>query len=76
MKSISYVDNLVEATVYLMENMKPGIEAYNYADESHINAIEISNVIAKALGKKNPITIPYWLAYTMALPFDGFDSFN
>lgn len=71
LKSISYVENLVEATVYLMGNMKSGIEAYNYADEPHMNAIEISNVIAKALKKGNPITIPYWLAYTMALPFDG-----
>ena len=71
LKSISYVENLVEATVYLMDGMKVGIEAYNYADEPHMNAIEISNVIAKALGKNNPITIPYWMAYTMALPFDA-----
>jgi GlcNAc-P-P-Und epimerase len=70
LKSISYVENLVEATIFLMKSMKNGIEAYNYADEPHMNAIEISNVIAKALGKSNPITIPYGLAYTLAMPFD------
>ena len=53
-----------------MENMKKGIEAYNYANESHINAIEISNVIANGPRRKNPITVPFWLVYTMALPFD------
>jgi GlcNAc-P-P-Und epimerase len=70
LKSISYVENLVEATIFLMERKVIGIQAYNYADEPHMNAIEISNIIAKALGKSNPIMIPYWLAYMMALPFD------
>lgn len=70
LKSISYVENLVEATVFLLKNMKAGLDAYNYADEPHINAIEISNVIAKTLGKRNPITIPYELAYALALPFN------
>ena len=53
-----------------MENMKTGIEAYNNANESQINAIEISNVIANALRRKNPITVQFWLVYTVALPFD------
>jgi len=70
LKSISYVENLVEATIFLMEKINIGIEAYNYADEPHINAIEISNVIANELSRKKPVTVPYWLAYTMALPFD------
>jgi GlcNAc-P-P-Und epimerase len=70
LKSISYVKNLVEATVFLMQKMNEGIEAYNYSDEPHMDSTEISNIIAKALGKQNPITVPYWLAYTMAIPFD------
>ena len=69
-KSISYVENLVEATVHLMDKMQFGIEAYNYSDEPHMNATEISNVIAESLRKNNPVTIPYWLAYTLAIPFD------
>ena len=30
----------------------------------------IGETIAVALGKPKPITLPYWLVYTLALPFD------
>ncbi len=69
-KSITYVENLVEATLFLYNNMKPGIEVYNYSDEPHHSSIQISNTIAKALGKKEPLTLPYWIALVVAIPFD------
>jgi nucleoside-diphosphate-sugar epimerase len=69
-KSIAYCKNLVDATLFLKENMKPGIEIYNYADEPQLTSREIANAIAKFLGKKSPITLPYWLVYFMGIPFD------
>ena len=53
-----------------MENMKTGTSVYNYADEKQMTAREIGQVIAKALGKKQPMTLPYGLMYAMGVPFD------
>jgi nucleoside-diphosphate-sugar epimerase len=69
-KSIAYVENLVAATRFLMERMKPGVEIYNYADEPQLTTRQISNVIAEALGKKIRITIPKIIGITLGLPFD------
>lgn len=70
LKSISYVENLVDATLFLMDKMKPGIDAYNYADKPHMNGIEIGNIIATAMNKSKPWVIPYPMAIAMAIPFD------
>ena len=51
-KSIAYVENLVRATLYLKDAMKPGFAIYNYADEPQLTTREISNTIAQALNKK------------------------
>ena len=69
-KSIAYVKNLVEATLFLMERMKPGVHIYNYSDKPQFTSLEIAKVITETLGKNNPITLPYWLVCTMAIPFD------
>ncbi len=69
-KSIAYVRNLVAATLFLADKMKPGVQIYNYADEPQLKSREIGSIIAHALGKKEPITLPYWMVYTMGLPFD------
>ena len=69
-KSIAYVKNLVEATIWLMDRMKPGVQVYNYADSKQLSSRHIASVISKALGRKEPITLPYWLVYTMGIPFD------
>jgi nucleoside-diphosphate-sugar epimerase len=69
-KSIAYCKNLVDATLFLKDNMKSGVEIYNYADEPQMTSREIANTIAKFLGKKSPITLPYWFVYVMGIPFD------
>ncbi|HEY9047948.1 MAG TPA: NAD-dependent epimerase/dehydratase family protein [Ohtaekwangia sp.] len=69
-KSIAYVENVVEGTMFLMERMKPGVSVYNYADEPQLTAREISNLIAKALGKKIRITVPPFIGILLGLPFD------
>lgn len=70
-KSVAYVENLVSATLYLMERVKPGISIYNYADEPQLSTREIGETIASALDKKIRITIPRSLGILMGLPFDA-----
>lgn len=69
-KSIAYVENLVQATLFLKERMKPGVSIYNYADEPQLSTREISNVIAETLNKKIRLSIPKTLGVMMGLPFD------
>jgi nucleoside-diphosphate-sugar epimerase len=69
-KSIAYVENLVQATLFLKERMKPGVSIYNYSDEPQLTTREISNVIAEALNKKIRLSVPKTLGVMMGLPFD------
>ena len=69
-KSIAFVDNLVQAMLYLMQDMKTGISIYNYADEKQMTTHEIAEVISAALGKKQAMTLPYGLMYALGVPFD------
>jgi GlcNAc-P-P-Und epimerase len=69
-KSIAYAENVVQAALFLLEAMRPGMEIYNYADQQQMTVAEISTTIAAALGKRQPLSVPYALAYTMGLPFD------
>lgn len=69
-KSIGYVKNLVEATLYLIDKMKPGVSIFNYSDEPQLTSREIASHITKTINKREPITLPYWAVYTMGLPFD------
>ncbi|MFK7946497.1 MAG: NAD-dependent epimerase/dehydratase family protein [Saprospiraceae bacterium] len=69
-KSIVYVKNIVDATLFLMKQMKTGVDIYNYADEPQLTSREIASAITESLSKREPITLPYWAVYTMGIPFD------
>jgi len=69
-KSIVYVKNLVDATLFLMKQMKPGVDIYNYADEPQLTSRQIASSISKSLSSGEPITLPYWIVYAMGTPFD------
>jgi nucleoside-diphosphate-sugar epimerase len=69
-KSIAYVENLVNATIFLKNKIKPGVSIYNYADEPQLTTRQISDTIAHALNKKIRITIPKTLGVMMGIPFD------
>jgi nucleoside-diphosphate-sugar epimerase len=69
-KSIAYVENLVDATFHLVSRMAPGIEICNYSDEPHLNGFEISDAIAEALGRTRAIPIPMSLALAVGWVFD------
>jgi nucleoside-diphosphate-sugar epimerase len=51
-KSMSYVENLAEAAVFLMEKMAPGMAVYNYSDYDHLTSGEVIDVIHTCLGRK------------------------
>lgn len=69
-KSIAYVENLVDATLVLKQKMAPGVSIYNYSDEPQLTARQISETIAGALGKKIHFTIPRRLGIAAGIPFD------
>ena len=69
-KSIAYVENLVQATIWLIERMKPGVAVYNYSDLPHLTNRQIASVIAKALQRSEPLTMPKSILKALAIPFD------
>jgi GlcNAc-P-P-Und epimerase len=70
-KSVAYVENLVHATGFLMKNMRPGVEIFNYADEPQMTTGELVGLIAGAAGVPEPrLVIPYLPAYLAAKALD------
>ncbi|MGE0770172.1 MAG: NAD-dependent epimerase/dehydratase family protein [Cyclobacteriaceae bacterium] len=69
-KSIAYVENLVKATLFLLDRMKPGVSIYNYADEPQLTSREIGEIIAASLGKKIRLTLPKSVGLMLGRPFD------
>ena len=69
-KSIAYVKNVVDATLFLIDNLTSGVSIYNYADKPHLTSKEIANTISNKLDKKVRITLPKFLGIMLGLPFD------
>jgi GlcNAc-P-P-Und epimerase len=69
-KSIAYVENLVQLTLKLADTMVAGVSIYNYADEPQLTSRVIGDTIASALGKKIRITLPRPVAILLGAPFD------
>lgn len=53
-KSIGYVENLVEATLFLIERIRPGIQIYNYSDEPQFTTKQLITLIANKAGVSVP----------------------
>lgn len=71
LKSACYVKNLIDATLFCMERMKPGVSVFNYVDKPDLTVRQMVTVISDALGRRTPaISLPLWLGMTAALPFD------
>lgn len=71
-KSICYVENLLDATLFLWgsENVAP-FDCFNYIDKPDLSSGELSEKIARALGRrKGSVRIPLGLALAMCWPFD------
>lgn len=71
-KSLSYVENLVEATLFLWEKHDlPEFDVFNYVEKPDLTSRGISESIYRSLGRTPPRWhVPMWLARLGALPFD------
>jgi GlcNAc-P-P-Und epimerase len=70
-KSVGYVENVTDATLFLIDRMKAGIQLYNYADSPHLTTRELVRCIAAKLQMGVPfVRIPKAIALAFALPFD------
>jgi nucleoside-diphosphate-sugar epimerase len=78
-KSLSYVENIVECTLFLA-GLLPGrpparsiepFEIFNYIDKPDFTSTQISDAVSRSLGKRPAPAVPYTLATLLALPFDA-----
>jgi nucleoside-diphosphate-sugar epimerase len=53
-KSTSYIENLVGATLFLMDRMEKGVQTYTYVDEPALTTGTLVERICKLLGKSPP----------------------
>jgi nucleoside-diphosphate-sugar epimerase len=70
-KSIAFVENLVEATLFVLDHLRPGLEVFNYSDEPQLTTRELVSLIAETAGVRQPrLKIPLPLALRVATVFD------
>ncbi len=70
-KSVAYVENLIDATIFLLERLKPGVEIYNYSDYPHSTSSQIVKMITQYLQCGLPkLRIPLRAAAALASIFD------
>jgi nucleoside-diphosphate-sugar epimerase len=70
-KSIAYVENLVDATIFLLEHLKLGVNIYNYSDYPAATTAKIVEIILKLFSYPSPkIKIPLMPALILTGIFD------
>lgn len=71
-KSLSYVENLIDATLYLWNRGFSGYEVFNFVEKPDLTSRQIAQAVADALGKPAPVpTLPMPIVIALALPFDA-----
>jgi nucleoside-diphosphate-sugar epimerase len=53
-KSVAYVANVADATLYLIDRMAPGLAVYNYCDYPQMTSRELVALISTVLGRRPP----------------------
>jgi hypothetical protein len=71
-KSLSYVENIVDATLHLWDyDGRANYDPYNWIDKPDLTSAEIAITSDESLGKgSNPLTVPLWLGLLAGVPFD------
>lgn len=69
-KSLAYVENIVDASLFALTTIDEGVQLFNYVDEPQLSSREIANMQARFLGKKISLNLPEWLSIMIAKPFD------
>ena len=71
-KSMAYVGNVVAFVKYLIDNVTSGYNVFNYVDKPDLDMNQLTELVCKTLGKKNPsIRLPYWLGMAGGYIFDA-----
>ena len=71
-KSLVYVDNLVDATLLAWRRAATGFEIVNVVDKPDLTSREIADIVFRALGKTPPrISIPLRVGIALGWPFDA-----
>lgn len=74
-KSLAYVENLVEATHFLLKRMNPGLQVINYVDEPQMTTRQVVDLIARNAGVAVPkLKIPLGVAVGAARMIEMFGS--
>ena len=73
-KSLSYVENLIAATLFAWgRKERAAWEVYNYVEKPDLTSKQIAETIYSALGRPAPrFVLPYLLARLMVFPLDLF----
>ena len=71
-KSLSYVENIVRAAMFLWDTPnRPALDVYNFVEKPDLTSRQIAETINTSLGrKKGLLNIPMWFALLCATPFD------
>ncbi|MFX0199579.1 MAG: NAD-dependent epimerase/dehydratase family protein [Candidatus Hodarchaeota archaeon] len=70
-KSVCYIKNLIDATSFCLEHLKPGVLTFNYVDKPDLAVKQVVDAISNALGRHAPsVSFPLWLGIAAALPYD------
>jgi nucleoside-diphosphate-sugar epimerase len=71
-KSLSYVENIVRAALFLWARPdRPAFDVVNFVEKPDLTSAQIAQQIYQSLGKRPlPFAVPMWLALLMVLPFD------
>jgi GlcNAc-P-P-Und epimerase len=71
-KSVAYVENLVAATLFLMDSVGSGIDTFNYADEPHVPFRTFVETVYRQLGRTRlPLTLPVAPVAAVARPLEA-----
>ncbi len=70
-KSLSYIENIMAATLHLWDrDGAGGFEVFNWVEKPDMTSAGISLTVARALGRTSVRKLPLGLALLMAKPFD------
>jgi nucleoside-diphosphate-sugar epimerase len=70
-KTVSYLPNLIEATLFLMERMSPGFRTYIYVDSPALSTEALVRLLSKAVDADTPRRhLPLSIAKPLALGSD------
>lgn len=70
-KSVAYVENLVDANIFLIDKLSPGVQIFNYSDEPQMTIAQTVEIISNYMPHGLPrVKIPLVLAVVSGSSFD------